>query len=457
MPNIRFYIDQNKCNKQGFSPIYANISFKNENYKRIIEQVKKRYWSTIKQQVNKSKETEPYNRHVEINTLIDDYRSKAKSLFNDCLIKDIPITQKLVTDFLKGNIRPIGNNEEIESVFLKFIESCTPNVSKNTLKKYNNTLQFLTSYQVYSKEKIKFSDIVTGFDDKLKQYSAIEKKHRANTYFAYLSVLKQFLRWAKIRKYYNGTDHQNFKAESKDITFITLEFEELKKLYYFEFENPMHNWARDIFCFGCLTGLRRGDIMTLRRDHIQGRFIYVKPQKSAAYKKDVTLTIPIVDAAQRIIDKNPDSIVLFRHFSNVTFLKNLEKCCEKVGIDTITEKVNVLSNNADVRESGKKSEFITGHTSRKTFMTLSYKLGVRDEIITSITGHTDGRKIIRKYMEIDKEVKFLEMQKAWKVLYQAPGTEDPELTETEKLKREIEELKKIIASSIPGATSSRVE
>ena len=444
MPNIRFYIDKSKVNKQGLSPIIANIAFESKNHSKEIERVKKRYWSTKKQRVSEPRESEPNNRYIEINTLLDDYQNKARSFFNECLLNDIPITGQLVVDFLKGKIRPKSTNSDINSVFLEFIEIEANKVSENTLKKYKNTLKFLTNYQEYAKIKLTFNDITDGFDNKLRQYSATEMKHRANTYFTYLIIFKQFLRWAKIRKYYNGTAHEGFKATSRDITHISLEFDELKKLYYYPFEKERLARARDIFCFGCLTGLRGGDIKILTRDHIQGKYISFKPQKSASYKNDISVVIPIVDAAQRIIDRCSEPVKLFREVCHVSYLENLSECCDIAKINKMTEKVSVLANNIPVREQKEKYKLITGHISRKTFMTLSYKLGVPDEIITSITGHSDGRKTIRKYQEIDKEIKLLEMNKAWKKLYQAPGTEDPELTELEKLKKEIDNLKKII-------------
>jgi integrase len=449
MPNIRFHIDKSKINKQGLVPIFANIAIESKNHSRKIGQVKTRYWSKAKQRGKEQLEGEPYNGYLELNKLIDDYQSKANSFFNDCLLNDIPLTGELIADFMKGKIRPKSNKADIDSIFLEYIESQATKVRENTLKKYKNTLRWLANYQEYANIKLTFRDIVTGFDDKLRQYSATVKEHSANAYFTYISTLKQFLRWAKTRNYYDGKAHKTFKAESKDVEHIALDFDELKQLYYFPYEKARLARARDIFCFGCLTGLRSGDMKILTRDHIQGKFISFKPQKSASYKTDVSVIIPIVDAAQAIIDRCCEPVKLFKEICHVSYLENLSECCMIAGINTMTEKVSVLANNMPIRVQKEKYKLITGHTSRKTFMTLSGELGVPEEIYISITGHSDGRqKTIRKYDKIGKERLLREMNKAWKILYQAPGSEDAELTENEKLmKKEIEDLKKIIAAS----------
>ena len=277
MPNIRFYIDRSKVNKQGLVPIFANITIESKNHPKKIGLIKNRYWSTAKQRVNKQLEGEPYNGHLEMNKLIDDYRSKANAFFHDCLLNDITITGQLVADFMKGKIRPKSNMCDIDSVFNEYIDSQATKVRKNTLQKYISTGKFLINYQEYAHIKLTFRDIVAGFDDKLRQYCATIKRYRANTYYTYMSTLKQFLRWAKKRNYYDGKAHKNFKAESKDIEHIALDFEELKKLYFFQFDKERLARARDIFCFGCLTGQRSSDMKIFTRDHIQGKFISFKP------------------------------------------------------------------------------------------------------------------------------------------------------------------------------------
>jgi len=59
-----------------------------------------------------------------------------------------------------------------------------------------------------------------------------------------------------------------------------------------------------------------------------------------------------------------------------------------------------------------KYKLITAHTSRKTFITLSFFLGMDVKVIKSITGHTQD-KTFDKYLKIADEMKETEINKAW--------------------------------------------
>lgn len=442
MPNIIFYIDRSKSkrNRLKLSPIIANITIFNKNHPKVIERVKERYWSKAKQRVLAPRETEPYNRYIEINRLIDIYTNKAKSLFNECLIKDVPITEKIVADFLKGNIISETKNSDIDSIYSEFITEIDGKTSLSTFKKHKTAKTFLTDYQAYAKIKLNVDDIDDAFPAKLFNY-AVAEKLKTNTFFTYISSFKNFLIWARMKKYFTEKKHKKFQVKSTNITHLSLTYDELKTLYYFNFDHPKLDQVRDQFCFGCLTGFRTGDIMILKRSHIKERFIEFTLQKTK-----VQVSVPIVDAAQRIIDKCADPVMLFKKISYSGYLSYLEKCCEIAGINDITEKVSELVNGKEVREQKEKYKLITGHTSRKTFVKLSRSLSVDEDVVKFITGHkgSQGDKIFSKYNNVNKNLALKQMTEAWKVLYQAPGTENKELTELEKAMKKIKELEKTI-------------
>lgn len=55
-----------------------------------------------------------------------------------------------------------------------------------------------------------------------------------------------------------------------------------------------------------------------------------------------------------------------------------------------------------------KYELITSHTARKTFVTNSLVLGMKEMVVKNITGHKDD-KSFRKYVEIAENFKKEEM------------------------------------------------
>ena len=60
-----------------------------------------------------------------------------------------------------------------------------------------------------------------------------------------------------------------------------------------------------------------------------------------------------------------------------------------------------------------KWEFISTHTARRTFVTLSLEKGMRPEVLMTITGHKDN-KTMKKYLKIVSKVKEREMNNIWR-------------------------------------------
>ena len=59
-----------------------------------------------------------------------------------------------------------------------------------------------------------------------------------------------------------------------------------------------------------------------------------------------------------------------------------------------------------------KHNFISSHTARRTFVTLSLEKGMRPETVMEITGHKDY-KMFRKYIKITEKIKKIEMKRVW--------------------------------------------
>ena len=455
MPNIKFYVDENKRLKDGSLSIRASIAISNHNISKIIEKVQANDWNFLKQRVGNPEIKKHDKRKDEINKFLDDYQAKANSYFNSCKLNDISLTEKVIKDFLNGNVFVKSQNNNINTVLKQYIVFKKQTVSPKTLKKLDVVQNFLINYQEYIKVNLTFNDIDETLLISLREYATNVLDHQRNTVFSNFQDIKSFLRWAKVRKYYSGFAHENFKTPSNTKLHLSLSFDELKTLYFYPFETKRLDRIRDVFCLGCLTGLRRQDLISLRREHIQGRFINITLKKSP-----LPVIIPIVDAAQRIIDKYDNPDLLFRKISHSNYLKYLTDCCKLAGLTINTLQIRFIGNSRFDKYLP-KNELITGHTSRKTFMSLSFELGVPEITITSITGHQDGKKVIHGYLKVDGPTKLKQLDKAWRVLYQFPGQEnqdDVDLTDKEKeLKKRIEELEKFIASNNLSQTSSRTE
>jgi len=406
MPKIKYYIDKNKTDKLGFVPIKGNIAIDGKNHWKTLGRVKKRYWNSLKQRVKPNRETEPDNHHESINALLDQYQAKADDFFNYCRLNNLPLTEKLVVEFLAGKEFRKTTNHDFNTAFREFLDVTKTSKAHATFKNRTTVFQFLSQFQKHTKIQLTLHDIDPAFFDRLTDYAYNVRKTRTNYFAKITAVLKSFLNWAADRDYYTGTKHRKFQAQEKNIDVVFLTVGEFQDLSSFTFENPKLDRVRDVYCFGCLTGLRFSDLMQLRRDHIKNGYIEKVIQKMKEPAK-----IPILPQAQKIIDKYRNPVNVLPRISNQKFNDYIKECCKLAGIDQITTVTNFIGTNSE-EMTKPKYELITAHTARKTFITLSFYLGMEVKIIKSITGHTQD-KTFDKYLKIADEMKTDVMNKAW--------------------------------------------
>ncbi len=408
MPNIKFSVNINKTNKTtGLAPIRATISFQGKNHRKNIELVKPAFWNKLKQRVKPNREGTPDNRHKTINKLLDDYQAKTNAFFNDCALQNVQLTEKIIVDFLDGKEFSKSKPHDFNTIFLEFLTTTKVTKAPRTYTNHVTVFNYLTQYQEYKNTRLTLNDIDLSFFDGLQDYSFNIRKTQTNYFAKITAVLKTFLNWSAEREYYTGTKHLKFKAPEKNIDTIALTIEEFQQLYSFNYENPRHERVRDVFCFGCLTGLRFSDLKELRRENIKNGYIEMVIQKTKNPAK-----IPLLTWAQSIIDKYSLEATLLPVISPQKYNVYLKECCELAGIDQPTQKTTYIGNKA-IKTTKPKYKLISAHASRKTFVTLFYSLGMDVKMIKAITGHTQDRTF-DKYLKIEDEKKKTEINKAWR-------------------------------------------
>ena len=97
--------------------------------------------------------------------------------------------------------------------------------------------------------------------------------------------------------------------------------------------------------------------------------------------------------------------------SNQKFNEYLKLACEEAEINCPVV-IDYYNGNKFTQETKPKHKVITAHVSRKTFITLSFFLGMNIKIVQQITG-IRGERTLRKYLQIAEEMKQTEMQNAW--------------------------------------------
>ena len=166
--------------------------------------------------------------------------------------------------------------------------------------------------------------------------------------------------------------------------FVRIDFldeDELRKIINFDSPLPRLERAKDMFLFGCFTGLSYIDIKTLAPEHFErdsaGR-IWIKKRR---VKTGVLSRIPLLPMAKLILDK----------------YKGSEKLLP------IQDSADVNKYLKDIAILCKINKRITFHTSRHTFAsTVTLANNISLEVVSKMLGHTNTRMTTHYAKMIDR-------------------------------------------------------
>jgi integrase len=186
----------------------------------------------------------------------------------------------------------------------------------------------------------------------------------------------------------------------------------------FEDSLPVHLVkTKDMFVFGCTVALRVSDILNLTWNNIEKingeSYLKIISQKTQTFTK-----IILPDYAVIILKKYTDNQErIFPKITNSRLNKNIKSLIEltnwtETRIKTRQKRgmpIHVLKNN----EKYRFCDHITSHTMRRTAITNLLCLGVPENVVRKISGHTANSKEFFKYVELSQKFIDTESEKAW--------------------------------------------
>jgi len=402
---ISFILRKDKINKDGLIPIRLLITMDGERIRRNVKNVKTKikYWKN--QRVKPNLKNELYNFHIEFNKELDELEDRIKLIFRYALLNNILISKEYILDKLENKNFGINHiTPDFFQSFHEFIETNKTIKALTTTKKYVTTINFIRDFENETNNKIAFDSINTEFYEKFRDY-AFEKRNTLNNYFGkIIAGIKTFMNWSFERGYHQNLEYKKFKAIQNNIEVIYLTKEELMELYNYPFESKRLVHVRDFYCFGCFTGLRFSDIKQLRASNVYEDYIKLNIQKT----KTIDHIIPLNKFAKAILAKYKETLYEpLPTISGQKFNQYIKECCKIIGLNTPINITRYIGNRR-IDKVLPKYELITSHTARKTFVTNSLVLGMKEMIVKNITGHKDD-KSFRKYVEIAENFKKEEM------------------------------------------------
>ena len=373
---------KNRKDKSGMSPITMTIGANGERAEfQTGRKIAPENWDNGKQQA-KGKTTEAKLLNAYLNQL----RNKVYLKEIELMQRGYLITARLLRDAVIDKVEALNektlfqvlaeHNEEQKKLVGNGVSKATYFISEYTdrlLKEYVK--------QKYKREDLFLRELNLSFIQSFHTFLKIDKGMAQNSSTKHLKLLKKIINLAVANSYMTYNPFATYKVEREPVEIDFLDEEELRKIINFDTPLPRLERAKDMFLFGCFTGLAYIDIKTLAPEHFEkdsaGR-IWIKKRR---VKTGVLSRIPLLPIAKLILDKykSGDKLLPIQDSADINkYLKDIAMLC---GI----------------------KKRICFHTSRHTFAsTVTLANNISLEVVSKMLGHTNSRMTTHYAKLIDK-------------------------------------------------------
>jgi integrase len=399
MSTVRFYL--NKPNKNNLRSILLTYNNGGEKFRYSTKiQITEKEWNPSTQRVRRGVIKEGI-----INDTLTTLQRKIESIEIEARLQGIKVSAKYVHQKLLNDESTSVRGESLINYFDVYIEANQNTKRESTLRVYKATKSRLIEFQEKTYTSLTLENINSTFYEKFIDFLIVDIGLLNNSVGKHIKIIKAVLNYLTDKEINKNLAFKKFKVYKEDVDIIYLTEEELINVYNFKNLPPRLNAIREVFCFGCFTGLRISDLNNLKRENINKESIEIKTQKT----KD-KIIIPLNKYSKEIIKRNKGIIPSVR--SNQKTNEYLKELGQLAGINK-NVLITKYRGKDEIIEKSPKFNFITTHTARRTFVTLSLEKGMRIETVMSITGHKDYATF-KKYIKLTDSVKEEEMNKAWK-------------------------------------------
>ena len=378
--SVLFAIRESKVRKSGNAPIEVTITVNGERtYFSTGKLVHIDKWDKAKQLV-KGKDDEAKS----LNQFLQAVRTRLYEKEAELMERGFVVTAELLRDAYFDKVEALKektllevlreHNEERKKMIGKAISPATYWVFEYSERLLKDFIK-----EKFQRKDIYLRELNVGFIQSFHAY--LLQFMKQNTSSKHLKFLKQIVNLAVAKCYiaYNPLNIYKVEREPVDVDF--LDEEELRRIINFDTPIPRFERARDMFLFGCFTGLSYIDIKTLTNEHIEkddmGR-VWIKKRR---VKTGVLSRIPLLPIAKLILDKykGGERLLPIQDPSDINkYLKDIAILC-----------------NINKR--------ITFHTSRHTFAsTVTLANNISIEVVSKMLGHTNTRMTTHYAKLLDK-------------------------------------------------------
>lgn len=368
---VNYSVRKSKKNKEGLSPIECSITYNGERIYFVTgKSVLASDWIKDKQIVRGKTEKAKL-----INDYLVQFRNKIYQKEVELMQRGFLITCSLLKEAVLDKVEDTNDKTLLQLIVSHNVEKYEligKTVAEETFYCFEYSRRLLEEFikEKYGRADIYLKEIKLGFIQSFHTFLITKKKMSQNTTTKHLVFLKKMMNLAIANSYLTFNPISIYKIEREKVEIDFLDQEELRKIVNFDSTLERLERAKDMFLFGCFTGLAYIDIKTLSKENIvkddEGR-LWIKKKR---IKTGVLSRIPLLPMAKMILDKykGKEKLLPIQDPSDVNrYLKDIAVLC---GI----------------------TKNITFHTSRHTFAsTVTLANNISIEVVAKMMGHTNTR------------------------------------------------------------------
>jgi site-specific recombinase XerD len=225
-------------------------------------------------------------------------------------------------------------------------------------------LIFIKEFQLFLYEKKQFIDV--------NKKTVIKSANEHNSALKYVKMFKTVIKNAVAYKWLDADPFALFNERFKTEEQESLDEIELKKITEKELPIERLDIVRNLFVFACFTGLSYADLKKLSKHDIvigidNSKWINLKRTKT-----NITCKIPLLKAAEDIIDK----------YSSHPLCQKTENLLPVYSNQKLNEYLKEIAALSGITKN------LTCHVARRTFATIASNSGVPAETIVKVIGHS---------------------------------------------------------------------
>ena len=362
-----FYVNGSK-ERNGIVPIMGRVTINGTIAQFSCKQsVTKAIWDAKgNRAIGKSKEAK------EVNFVLDNIKAQITKHYQRLSDREAFVTAEMVRNAYQG----IGTEyETLLRAFDKENAAFAQRVGKDravrTYRKYLTVRKYVADFikYQYKRSDMSMNELTEEFIHDFCLYLKNVVGLAQSSIWIYSIPLKHMVTAA----HYNGKIPRNPFAmyhvdpDHKEREFLTEE--ELSMFAGIKLENPNFSFARDLFLFGCWTGISFIDIKNLTEDNIvninDAPWIVSQRQKTG-----VPFKIKLMESSLQIIERYKP----FRKDEHLFAIGSL---------DMVNKRIKRVAKMCGIKKR------ISFHVSRHTFAVLALEHGMPIESVSKILGHTN--------------------------------------------------------------------